>query len=211
MTNQLIEDLKWRYAVKKYDDTKKIPTEIFNAIKEVLRLTPSSNGLQPYKFLVVENPEVRERLRAYSYNQSPITDASHLIVFCSYKSLNEHYYDNFIQLNSTVREVPIESLDGFKLHLKRELLTRSNEETLRSNEKQCYIALGQLLQTAATYRVDASPIEGFIPEKYDEILQLDDKNLTATVVCTLGYRAEDDPAQKRTKVRKASEDLFEVI
>lgn len=207
----LIEDLKWRYAVKKYDNTKKITSDIFEKIKEVLQLVPSSNGLQPYKFLIIESQEIRKELRKFSFNQSQITDASHLIVFCSYKKLHETFYDNIIQLNATVRNIPIENLSNYANYLKSGLLHRSEKDTVESNKKQCYIALGQLLQTAAHLRIDASPMEGFEIEKYDEILGLNSQNLTATVVCALGYRSEQDNAQYQQKVRKPQSDLFEVI
>lgn len=209
--NSLIDDLKWRYAVKQYDSAKKIPTETFEKIKEVLQLVPSSNGLQPYKFLIISSPEIRSELRKVSFNQSQITDASHLIVFCSYKKLHETYYDNFIELNATIRNIPIENLKNYANHLKNGLLHRSEEDTLRANEKQCYIALGQLLQTAAHLRIDTSPMEGFVSEKYNEILGLNCRNLTATVVCALGYRSENDLMQHQQKVRKPQDDLFEVV
>lgn len=208
---KLIQDLQWRYAVKKYDTDKKIPQETIENIKEVLRLVPTSNGLQPYKFFIIENPAVREELRKHSFNQSQISDASHLIVFCSYTRLDESFYDEYLMLNSTVRSLTEEQSSGFAKHLKGNLLTREQMHVLNSNEKQCYIALGQLIHTAAQLRIDASPMEGFIAEKYDEILGLKEKNLTATVVCALGYRSEEDIFQHWKKVRKATDDLFEII
>jgi len=208
---RLIEDLQWRYAVKKYDTNKKIPAEIIEHFKDVLRLVPTSNGLQPYKFLIIETPEIRQELRKHSFNQPQITDASHLFVFCSYKTLNETHYDDYIYLNSVIRETPMEQLSTYAFHLKASLMNRTEDQILNSNEKQCYIALGQLLQTAAIHRVDASPMEGFIASKYDEVLGLPAKNLTATVVCALGYRSEEDIFQHWKKVRKNKEDLFEII
>lgn len=209
--DKLIKDLRWRYAVKRFDTNKKITPEVFNNIKEVLRLVPTSNGLQPYKFIIVETPEVREELKKHSFNQPQITEASHLIVFCSYKSLTEEYYDRFIELNSNAQNVPLEELDKYAHRLKKDLLHRSDAQIMHSNEKQCYIALGQLLQAAAYYRVDASPIEGFQIEKYNEVLGLDDQNITATVVCALGYRSEEDDRQHWRKVRKDSNELFDLI
>ncbi len=209
--DQLIEDLKWRYAVKQFDTNKKIAPEIFNNLKEVLRLVPTSNGLQPYKFLIIETPEIRAELQKHSFNQPQITEASHLIVFCSYKSLTDEHYDRFIELNSNAQNVPVEELDKYALRLKRDLQYRSDVQVMHSNEKQCYIALGQLLQTAAHYRVDASPIEGFQIDKYNEVLGLDEHNITATVVCALGYRSEADIRQHWRKVRKDTDELFELI
>lgn len=205
----LLNVLKWRYAVKKFDAGKKIAPELMDKLKEVLQLVPTSNGLQPYKFLLIETPSLREELRKHSFDQPQVTDASHLIVFCSYKKLNEEYFDKFIQLNAETQEVSVDKLINYSIHLKNALLHRSEDQTITANEKQCYIALGQLLQAAAIYQIDASPMEGFIPEKYNEVLQLDKQNLTATVICALGYRSEEDNAQHRKKVRKETACLFE--
>jgi nitroreductase len=209
--DSLIETLQWRYAVKQYDKDKKITPELLENLKEVLRLVPTSNGLQPFKFLIIESENVREELKKHSFNQSQITDASHLLVFCSYKQVNEKQLDSHVELHAKVQDVPIENLSNYAFHLKKTLLNRSDEQTLTSNEKQCYIALGQLLQAAAIYNIDASPMEGFSIEAYNEVLNLEDKNLSATVVCALGYRSEKDKTQHRKKVRKEKDDLFESV
>lgn len=209
--SQLIEDLKWRYATKKFNPDKLISAKEFDVLKEVLSLVPTSNGLQPFKFLVIENKEMREKLRMRSFNQPQITDASHLIVMCAYTDLNEAHIDSYILLNSSERAIAEEQLHGFSTHLKRTVTSQSQEEKASSNENQVYIALGHLLHAAAQMRIDASPMEGFEPEGYDEILGLSAQNLKAIVACALGYRAEDDKYQHMKKVRKPHEDLFETI
>ena len=209
--SRLIEDLKWRYATKKFNRDKLISREDFEILKDVLALVPTSNGLQPFKFLIIENPEIREKLRGKSWNQSQVTDASHLIVMCSFIDLNESHIDSFIHLNANERAVEAEKLLGFSSHLKRTVSSQSIEEKTSANEKQVYIALGHLLHAAAQMRIDSSPMEGFEPAGYDEILALSAQNLKATVVCALGYRADDDPYQHLKKVRKAQDELFEVI
>lgn len=209
--SQLIEDLQWRYATKKFNPDKLISPKEFGILKDVLSLVPTSNGLQPFKFLVIENPETRKKLRERSWNQSQITDASHLIVMCSFIDLNENHIDSFIDLNSSEREIEAERLNNFSSHLKRTVTAQSVEEKSSANEKQVYIALGHLLHAAAQMRIDSSPMEGFEPEGYDEILGLSAQNLKAVVACALGYRADDDAYQHMKKVRKGHDDLFETI
>lgn len=209
--HKIIEDLNWRYATKKFDPTKKLSEEQLDVIKESLRLVPTSYGLQPLKFLIIENPDIRQKLRDASYNQSPITDASHLIVICSYVDVSDKHVDEYMETIVKIREVEKDSTEGYGNFLKSEMDKMTIEEKTNWNSKQAYIALGQLLHTCANLRVDAIPMEGFQPGKYDEILNLREQNLTATLVCPIGFRAEDDHAQFRKKVRKFNYDLFETI
>ncbi len=209
--SQLIEDLKWRYATKKFNPDKLISSKDFKVLQDVLTLVPTSNGLQPFKFLVVKDKALREKLKEKSFHQPQITDASHLIVMCSFLDLNESHIDSYISLNAGEREIAEEKLQRFSSHLKKTVAEQSIEEKASSNEKQVYIALGHLLHAAAQMRIDSSPMEGFEPEGYDEILGLSAKNLRAIVVCALGYRADDDTYQHMKKVRKSHNDLFEEI
>lgn len=208
---QLIEDLRWRYSTKKFDPTKRISDADFKVLMEVIALVPSSNGLQPYKFLVVENPEIRQKLREKSWNQSQVTDASHLIVMCAYIQLSEWHIDEFISLNQTIRLAEPEKLVGFSMHLKNSVISKPLEEMTANNEHQVYIALGHLLHAAAQMRIDSAPMEGFQKEAYDEILGLKEKNLKAVVVCALGYRSDEDAYQHQKKVRKNTDDLFDWV
>lgn len=209
--SQIIEDLNWRYATKKYDSSKKISASDLDILKNVLTLVPTSNGLQPFKFLIVDNTEIREKLKGKSFGQSQITDASHLIVMCAVKDINAAFVDDYLQLNANHRNIEIENLAGFRSHLHQTVVSKEGQDNLTSNSKQVYIALGHLLHAAAQLRIDTTPMEGFNADAYDEILGLSEKNLHATVVCTLGYRSTEDNYQHLKKVRKSQEDLFEVI
>lgn len=209
--NNIIENLEWRYATKKYDSSKKISNEDFNVIKETLRLTPSAYGLQPLKFLIIENPEIRLKLVEKSYGQQQVAEASHLIILCSYIDINSDHVQEMVNLMSKTRNLPLESVDGFKNYVNQTLEPLSIEIKSNSNAKQAYIALGNLLHTCATLRIDATPMEGFDPAGYDEVLGLNEKNLRATLVCPIGYRHEEDKYQYLKKVRRNHEDLFEII
>ena len=208
--NKIIEDLNWRYATKKFDSTKKISDEDLETIKESLRLVPSSYGLQPLKFLFIENPSLRQQLIEKSFNQSQITDASHLLVICSLTKISEEYIDKHIQNIAQIRSVSIESISGFGNYVKKQILHLKDEYVAEWNAKQAYIALGQLLHTCASLRIDATPMEGFEKEAYNEILELEKQALKAVLVCPIGYRSKEDTNQFLTKVRHPLENLFEI-
>jgi len=209
--NKIIEDLNWRYATKKYDATKKISAEDFNTIKESLRLSPSSFGLQPLKYIVVENKELREELKVHSFNQSQITDASHMIVFCSLIDIKENHIDQYIENIAKTRSQEIEKIVGFGDYMKKEIFPMDKILLANWNSKQAYIALGQVLHTCANLRVDATPMEGFKADKYDEVLGLKEQNLKSILVCAFGYRSIDDVNSSLLKVRKSHNDLFYTI
>lgn len=203
------EDLMWRYATKKFDSSKKISNSDINTIKQSLRLVPTSYGLQPLEYIIVESTDLREQLVAASYGQLQVKDASHLIVICSYKNVSDKIIDDYIELTAKEREQTLESLKGFGDFIKSTLNSWSKDEITNWSTKQAYIALGQLLHTCASLRIDATPMEGFVAEQYNSILQLDD-NLTATLVCPIGYRHESDKNQHLKKVRKSMDDVFTI-
>lgn len=209
--SEIIQDLQWRYATKKFDSDKKVTNEDLEIIKQALRLTPTSLGLMPLRFLIIENPEIRQQLRNASNNQSQITDASHLIVLCSVKHPNEVHVDQHISLTAETRNVEKSSLEGFTNSVNNYLQQRTPEMLHTWTSKQAYIALGILLSVCARLRIDSTPMEGFQPEEYNRILGLDKRNLHATLVCPIGYRHEEDKYQHLAKVRKSHNDLFEVI
>lgn len=209
--NEIIKDLNWRYATKKFDPTKKISSDNLNVILESLRLTPSSYGLQPYKFLLVENSELREELTGASYNQEQVKDASHLIVMCAYRELKlEHVY-NYMGRIASARNVDKETLDGFSNMIQNTSLKMELSKQKGWMESQVYIALGQLMHTCANLKIDATPMEGFNAAEYDRILNLEAQNLHATLVCPIGYRHEDDFTQSRAKVRKSIDEIIDII
>ena len=209
--NQIIQDLNWRYATKKYDATKKISDDDLATIKESLRLTATSFGLQSMKFLIVENPEIRKQLTPASFGQTQIEEASHLIILCSYIDVNDVHVDHYMKDVSTTREIPIEATAQFGDYIKGAIAGFSAEQKETWSSKQTYIALGQVMHTCATLRIDSTPMEGFDPAAYDDILDLSAKNLKANLVLAIGYRHEEDKNQHQAKVRKSYDVLFETI
>ena len=208
---QIIDDLNWRYATKKFDPTTKISEEKINVIKEVLRLVPTSYGLQPLKYLFIESTEVRQQLYEHSYNQQQILDASHLLVICSYNSIEDEHVDSYMENTAFTRQTELENVLGFGDYIKKTIAKLSGEQISTWNAKQAYIALGQLVLACAQLRIDSTPMEGFDANGYDEVLGLNEKNLNATIVIPLGYRDTDDKNQHLKKVRKQHADLFETI
>lgn len=208
---EIIEAINWRYATKKFDPTKKICSEDLETLKEVLRLTPSSYGLQPWKFLIIEDPELRKELRVHSWGQSQVTDASHLFVLCTYLRTTEEQVDQHVENTALTRGVNKETLAGYGNFVKKKMSELSDEDMKFWNIKQAYIALGHLLSACATLKIDATPMEGFEPDKYNELLGLNERGLNATLVCPVGYRSADDQAQFNLKVRRDPETLFEVL
>lgn len=205
---EIIESLNWRYATKKFDATKKISQEDLDTLKESLRLTPSSYGLQPWKFLIIENKELRSKLREHSWGQAQVTDASHLFVLCTYTDTTDDFIDAHIRNTAEIRNIDAATLQGYSNFVKAKMTELTAEQKQTWNSKQAYIALGQLMTVCAELRIDATPMEGFEPEKYNEILGLNERGLHATLVCPVGYRSEEDAAQHTTKVRKPLNDLF---
>jgi len=207
----LLEDLNWRYATKKYDTSKKIDQEHLDILLEAIRLSPSSYGLQPLKIVLVESKEIREKLKSHSWNQSQITDASHLMVLCSYKEMSNELIDQNAQNTEITRSLEKGQLQGFANFVKVKVNEKTVSEQAEWNARQAYIALGILMQSCAQLRIDATPMEGFEADKYNETLGLNDKNLNATLVCAIGYRSEEDSNQHLKKVRNPMNDFLEVI
>ena len=207
----ILEDLNWRYATKQYDSSKKVSETDLNTLLEVIRLSPSSYGLQPFKVLVIENPEIREKLKEKSFNQTPITDASHLLVFCSYLKMDEFHVDRHIENIANSRGVELNQVSGYGDFMKAKIHSLDVQTQKVWNSKQAYIAIGMLLHAAASLRIDSTPMEGFDADGYDEILGLKAKNLHASIICPIGYRSENDPTQHLRKVRKATSDFIEIV
>lgn len=206
--SKFIENQNWRYATKKFDATKKIASEELEILKEAIRLSTSSYGLQPYKVFIIEDQAIREQLKPASWNQSQITEASQLIVFANYSNLDESTIDNYINLISNTREIPAENLQGYGDFMKSKILGLTPEQQAIWTSKQTYLALGNLINAAAELKIDVTPMEGFEPEKYNAILKLNELNLNASLVATIGYRHEEDTNQHVKKVRKSKEELF---
>lgn len=209
--SKFIENQNWRYATKKFDATKKISATDLEILKEAIRLSSSSYGLQLYKIIIVENPEVRSKLQPASWGQTQIVDASHLIVFANQTNIGETEIDSYIENISQTRNLPIDALSGYGDFMKGAITPLSEEAKNIWTAKQTYLALGNLLNAAAELKIDVTPMEGFDPKQYNEILGLDKLNLNASVVAAVGYRHEEDATQHYKKVRKSNENLFITI
>lgn len=203
-----LENQNWRYATKKYDATKKISAEDLHTLKEAIRLSSSSYGLQPYKVIIVENPELRAKLQPESWGQSQIVDASHLFVFANDVNIGENTVNDYIQNVAETREIPNESLVGYSDLMKQNVAGLPQDNKNIWSSKQTYLALGNLLNAAAELKIDATPMEGFNPIAYNEILGLNELGLNASVIAAVGYRHEEDTTQHYKKVRKSQQNLF---
>lgn len=206
--NTIIEKLNWRYATKQFDASKKLSQGQLNTLLEAARLTASSYGLQPYHIFVIEDKDVREKLKAASYGQSQITDASQLIVLANNPTFDETLVNNYLDQVVEVRGVSKKDLEGYEQMMKGALLGLPDDVKNNWTAKQAYIVLGNLLTVAAEMGIDACPMEGFDKAQYDEILGLKTKNLTSAVVLTVGFRSADDQTQNYPKVRYSKDKLI---
>lgn len=204
----LKDKLAWRFATKKFDASKKLNQTQLTELLDTVRLAPSSYGLQHYKIVVVEDAEVKAKLKAAAYGQAQLTDASHVIVFAAETSINDEYVKKYIDEIAKVRQVGRENLAGFEQLLSGVVNGLTQDQKTVWAQKQAYIALGVLLTAAAELGLDACPMEGFDAAQFDEILGLKEKGLTATVIAPIGFRSEHDAYGKAAKVRKPHEDLF---
>jgi nitroreductase len=209
--NNLIQALEWRYAVKQFDATKKIPAQTWETLEQALILTPSSYGLQPWKFLNVQDKGLREKLRAQSWGQSQVTDASHFVVFLGKTAVSEKDIDSFILKTAEVRGAPKEALKGYRDMMVGDLVQGPRSKIAPEwAARQAYIALGNLMTVAASLQVDSCPMEGLDPAQYDEILGLNNSGYRTLCALALGYRSSDDKYATAKKVRYSKEQLIEV-
>lgn len=203
--SDVLDALNFRYATKQFDAARKIDAETWAALEQSLVLTPSSFGLQPWKFLIVTDAAVREQLIEHSWGQRQVAEASHLIVMTVRTQVDEAYLDRFIARNAEVRGLPGESLAGYRGMMAGSLGMMTKDWAA----KQAYIALGQFMLAAALVGVDTCPMEGFVAAKYDEILGLGAQGLTTAVLCPAGYRAAGDKYASLAKVRWNAADVIE--
>lgn len=207
MNTKIIDALNWRYATKVYGD-KKLTSDELNTVLEAMRLSASSFGLQPWKFIVVSNPELRTKLRAAAWDQSAVTDASALVVLAVNKNVDDAYIDAYIAFIAKERGIPMEALSSFADMMKGSIKGKTPEEVVGWSKKQVYIALGTGLATAALLNIDATPMEGFDPAQVDEILGLHALGLGSAVFLALGFRSEADVTANYKKVRFDAKDII---
>ncbi len=208
----LLERLNWRYATKKFDSTKTIAADVWAALEESLVLTPSSYGLQPWKFLVVTSPDLKAKLQPLSWNQAQVSECSHYVVFTIKKNLTAEHVDHFVARTAEVRQAEPESLAGYRKVMVSDVIYGAR--SLSVNEwatRQTYIALGNFMTCAALLGVDACPMEGIEPANYDKVLGLPEKGYATVVACAAGYRAEDDKYATLAKVRFAKSEVIETL
>lgn len=207
----LLAQLNWRYAVKKFDATKKIPAATWAAIEQATQLSPSSYGLTPWKFIVVANPELRAKLRPISWGQPQITDASHLVVFARRQTTTPAHIETYVKQIMEVRGAPEAALADYKkMMLGTFTNPPANSPAVQDiwAARQVYIALGFFLFACASLGVDACPMEGIEAEKYDDVLGLKGSGFASLVVGAAGYRASDDWLASMTKVRPPEGDVI---
>ncbi|GAA4278030.1 NAD(P)H-dependent oxidoreductase [Aquimarina mytili] len=207
----IIESLQWRYATKKFDSTKILPQEKIDTLIEAFNLTATSYGLQPLKLVVIKNKELQKQLTEHSWNQQQVADASHVLVFCIENAVGEDYISKYFDNVKTTRNTPDEILKPFKDQLVDSFKNKPEEEIHNWASKQAYLAMGNLLTVCAVEEIDACPMEGFIPEKYNEILNLSNHGLTSVLVLPVGYRAHDDMFSEFKKVRRSIKDTIITI
>lgn len=207
----LVHQLEWRYATKQFDPARKIDAQTWKSLAEALVLTPSSYGLQPYKFIVVNDPALRAKLRPASWGQAQIEEASHLVVFAIKKSMGEAHIARYVDRIAEVRGVSTESLEGYKGMMVGSLV--NSPKAARIDEwsaRQTYIALGNFMTAAAMLGVDTCPLEGIDPAQYDAILGLEAEGYATVCACAAGYRSSEDKYATLTKVRFPESELIQV-
>jgi nitroreductase len=203
--DSLLNSLKWRYAVKKFDSSRKLSADTWSVLEQALLLSASSFGLQPWKFVIVTDQKIKEQLSEVSWKQTQPADCSHLVVICRRTGIDEAYVERYLESIATARGVTVESLAAYGGMIKGFINSPGDKSEWML--KQCYIALGTLLTAAAVLGIDACPMEGFDAQAYDKILGLAEKECTAAVVCPLGYRANDDKYAEVPKVRFEASEL----
>lgn len=208
VSNEVVEEqLVWRYATKVFDSSRKIPETDWKTVEHAMVMTPSSFGLQPWKFFVITDPAVKATLKTASYHQSQLVDASHIVVFAIQKNLSAVEIDRYVARTAEVRGVTIESLIKFR----QVMVSSLTDPAFAINEwatRQVYIALGFFMAAAAMLGIDTCPIEGFDPQKYDDILNLGPQGYAAAVVGAAGYRSPADKYAALPKVRFISDEVI---
>jgi len=208
MSTPIIDALKWRYATKKFDDQKTVSDADIATLKESINLTATSFGLQPFRVAVVTDAATKEKLRAAAYDQPQLTTAGHIFVFASKLGMTAEYIEDFIKMLADQRGIKYEDVKGYAEYIKGSVTAKDAEFIKDWNKRQAYIALGTLMAAAGELKVDGCPMEGFDATKFDEILGLTAKGLTACVICPVGYRSEEDETQHYAKVRLPETEMF---
>lgn len=208
-TDQLLAAQAWRYATKQFDASKTIPAPVWQALEESLVLSPSSYGLQPWQFVVVTDPDLRAKLRPHSWNQTQITDASHLVVFAIPDKVDVPYMEKYLARIAEIRGVTLESLGFYRNMMMADIIAGPRQAWVDEwAARQVYIALGNFMTSAALVGIDTCPLEGIDPREYDALLDLPAKGFNTIVACAAGYRSADDKYATLPKVRFEKSELI---
>ncbi len=200
--SNIIKHLNWRYATKKFDSTKKLSKDKINTIKEAFNLTATSFGLQTISLVIVSNDDLKASLVPHAYYQNQVSEASHLLVICIQEDILDSDVNLYFDSVKNIRNTPETILNPFRKNLLKTMQDKSVENRQLWSKNQAYIALGNLMTVCAVEGIDSCPMEGFIPEKYDEVLKLKERGLKSVLLLPVGYRADDDMFATLKKVRK---------
>ena len=210
MNDVILKALNWRYAVKEFDPTKKVSDADLHTILESARLSPSVNGIEAWKFLVINNPELRAKIREVGFNQTKFTEASHLIIITRRTDVRENIVRERVERTAAIQHQSVESLEPLRLSLEKGLSNKPDDALMNAwIAGQTYIALGMMVETAALLGVDGGPMEGFIPAKVDELLGLPEKHLASVTAFAIGYRSDSDKFATLPKVRRSFDEVIE--
>lgn len=208
MENKVTEALNFRYATKKFNPDLLLTDDQVETLIEAVRLTPTSYGLQLMKLVVVENKELRRQLLPHAFAQNQVVDASHLFILCREKEIFDQHVFDYVENMATQRGVERDTLEGFSSMMLRSIAAMSQEKREVWMNNQVYIALGNLLNACALLKIDATPMEGFKPKEFDQVLGLDELNLSSVLCVPIGYRADDDDNAFRKKIRRPKENFL---
>lgn len=202
----IIKNLEWRYAVKKFDAERLLSHRNIEKLKQAFNLTATSYGLQPIKMVVLQNKSLQQALVPFSMKQQQVAQASHVLVICIETNVDSDYIIDYFKRIKEIRGTSDEILTPFKESMVSSFSTKGTDEIQSWSKNQAYLALGNLLTICAMEKIDSCPMEGFQPEEYDRLLGLKDKGLTSVLVLPVGYRATDDIFSGFKKVRKNLDD-----
>ena len=210
-SSQLIDSLNWRYAAKAFDPARKLSNEDCSTLQEAMRLSPSSFGLQPWHFISIKSEKLREELLPHTWGQKQVVDCSHYLVLCTRTDIDTPFVEEFITSTAEQRSVTTDSLRGYQDVVVDFIGKLTPTERVEWSQRQTYLALQRLMDSAALLELDTCPIEGFVPAKYNEILKLESKKLTASVCCAVGYRSAEDKYAELPKSRFSVEKIFSEV
>lgn len=206
-----VEDLKWRYATKKFNPQRRLDRQQLDALAEIFRLTATSYGLQPCRMVIVGDEDLKNRMVPHCYGQEQVRDASEVLILCVENKIDHNYIQNYFKLVQQVRKTPDEVLEPFSERLQTEFTEKEKREVKEWATRQAYIILGSLMMACARERIDSCPMEGFMPEKIDKLLELDKVGLSAVLLLPVGYRSDEDFFSELKKVRRATDEVIRYV